>query len=207
MSFGLVKHNNNSISAITSAGQLAQGKMTLIKEQTASSSSSVSFVDGSSSVVFDNTYPIYLFKIINCHPSNNDISFQFQASTNSGSSYGVTITSTHFRATHGENGSSEGVSYIGGGDLAQSTSYQLLAGSIGSDNDQSAVAELFLFGPSSTTFVKNFLCRTSRVDAGDYAVDIFMSGYFNTTSAIDAIQFKMDAGTIDSGTIEMYGIN
>ena len=65
MTFGLVKHNNNSISAITSAGQLAQGKMTLIKEQTASSSSSISFVDGSSSVVLDSTYPIYLFKFIN----------------------------------------------------------------------------------------------------------------------------------------------
>ena len=34
-----------------------------------------------------------------------------------------------------------------------------------------------------------------------------MAGYFNTTSAINAIQFKMSSGNIDSGTIEMYGIN
>ena len=61
MSFGLVKHNNNSISAITTPGSLAQGKMTLIKEQTASSSASISFVDGSSDVVLDSTYPIYLY--------------------------------------------------------------------------------------------------------------------------------------------------
>ncbi len=64
MAFGLVKHNNNSISAITSAGQLAQGKMTLLQTQTASSSASISFTSN-----IDSTYPIYLFKFINIHPS------------------------------------------------------------------------------------------------------------------------------------------
>jgi hypothetical protein len=206
MTFALVKHNNNSLSSITSGGQLSQGKMTLIKEQTASSSSSISFVDGSSSVVFDNTYPIYLFKIINCHPSNNDISFQFQGSTNSGSSYGVTITSTHFRATHGEDGSSEGVSYISGGDLSQSTSYQLLAGSIGSDNDQSISGEMIIFNPSGTTHIKHFLTNVNSVAHSDRSNNQYASGYFNTTSAIDAIDFKFSSGTIDSGSIKLYGI-
>ena len=42
----LVKYNNNSISAITTAGTLATGSMVLIKEQTASSSATISFVDG-----------------------------------------------------------------------------------------------------------------------------------------------------------------
>ena len=60
----LVKYNNNSISAITTAGQLASGSMVLIKEQTASSSSTISFVHGSSSVVFDSTYPIYKFNLL-----------------------------------------------------------------------------------------------------------------------------------------------
>ena len=65
----LVKYNNNSISAITTAGQLASGSMVLIKEQTASSSATVSFVDGSGGVVLDSTYPIYKFDFINIHPS------------------------------------------------------------------------------------------------------------------------------------------
>ena len=38
------------------------GAMTLIKTITASSRSTVSFVDGSADVVLDNTYPIYVFK-------------------------------------------------------------------------------------------------------------------------------------------------
>jgi hypothetical protein len=33
-----------------------------------------------------------------------------------------------------------------------------------------------------------------------------MAGYGNTTSAVDAIQFKMSSGNIDSGTIDMYGV-
>ena len=121
MSFGLVKHNNNSISAVTSVG-LTQGKMTLIKEQTASSSSSISFVDGSSSVVLDNTYPIYVFKFINIHPATDNVKLTINFSTDSGSNYNVTKTTTIFRAFHKENGSSSNLNYETGSDLAQSTS-------------------------------------------------------------------------------------
>ena len=53
---------------IFDAGSMASGlggSMVFIKKITASSSATLSFVDGTSSVVLDNTYPIYLFKIIN----------------------------------------------------------------------------------------------------------------------------------------------
>ena len=33
-----------------------------------------------------------------------------------------------------------------------------------------------------------------------------IAGYFNTTSAIDAIQFKCASGTIDAGTIQLFGV-
>ena len=65
----LVKYNNNSLSAITAAAAIPSGAMTLIKSQTASSASTLSFVHGTSDVVLNNTYPIYLFKLINIHPS------------------------------------------------------------------------------------------------------------------------------------------
>ena len=208
MSFGLVKHNNNSISAITSAGQLAQGKMTLIKEQTASSSSSISFVDGSSDVVLDSTYPIYIFKFINMHPATNGGQFSFQGSTNTGGAYGVTITSTHFSAYHNEAGDTTNLGYDGTGnrDLAQSTNFQVLASATGNQNDESFSGTLHLFGLSSTTFVKHFIARGNHYNQSDYSINNHMAGYFNTTSAIDAIQFKMDSGNIDSGTIKLYGI-
>ena len=34
---------------------------------------------------------------------------------------------------------------------------------------------------------------------------MYCAGYFNTTSAINAVQFKMESGNFD-GTIKMYGI-
>jgi len=205
MTFGLVKHNNNSISAITSVG-LTQGKMTLIKEQTASSSSSISFVDGSSSVVFDSTYPIYVFKFINIHGATDSAHFQFNFSTDSGSNYNVTKTSTHFQAYHLENGSASGTLYQTTYDLAQSSSFQALSNDTGNDNDQSTSGSMIVCNPSSTTFVKHFLARMNNTQHENYQTDYYIGGYGNTTSAVNAIQFKFNSGNIDSGTIKLYGI-
>ena len=201
----IVTYNNRSIANISAIPGAAKS-LTHIKTVTASSSSSLSFVDGSSDVVLDSTYPIYLFKIINCHPSNNDISFQFQGSTDSGSSYGVTITSSHFRATHRESGASPGLSYLTSVDLAQSTNYQNIGSSIGSDSDQSISGELIIFNPSSTTFVKHFLANVNSIAHSDGSNNQYIGGYFNSTSAIDAINFKFSSGTIDSGNIKLYGL-
>jgi len=201
----LVKHNNNSISNLTSAGQLAQGKMTLISEQTASGSASISFTSG-----IDSTYPIYKFEFINIHPANDNVNFVFNGSTDGGSNYNVTKTTTFFNAEHREDGGDNGLYYDGTGslDLAQSTSYQPLTRQIGNDNDHSCSGYLQIFNPSSTTYVKHFLSRCSNIKnlATDYMNDNFSAGYFNTTSTINAVRFQMSSGNIDSGTIKLYGI-
>ena len=202
----LVKYNNNSISAITTAGTVASGAMVLIKSQTASSSSSISFVHGTSDVVLDSTYPIYKFEFINMHPATDNATFQFQASTNGGSSYGVTVTTTRFIGQHDEADGVASIVYRSGDDLAQSTSYSLIAGEQGNGNDEAAIGELFLFSPSNTTFVKHFIGRTSQNTSGDFMYDGFSAGYFNTTSAINAIDFKMSSGNIDAGKIKLYGL-
>jgi len=201
----IVTYNNRSIRNISAVPGAAES-LTHIKTLTASSSSTLSFVDGSSDVVLDNTYPIYLFKIINTHPATDGQKITFQGSTNTGSSYGVTATTTAFDAEHSE-GDANSFSYNTSSDLAQGTGFQPLSlNNIGNDNDQSASGELFLFNPSSTTFVKHFIYTGSSLNNGDYLSNDFVAGYFNTTSAIDAIQFKMESGNIDSGTIKLYGI-
>ena len=208
MSFGLVKHNNNSISAITTPGNLTQGKMTLIKEQTASSSSSISFVDGSSSVVLDSTYPIYLFKFINIHPSTES-KFTFQASSNTGSSYGIAATTTNIQTYHVEDDEYYNVEYGGSHDHAQDTGFLKIAGQgIDDVNDSSLSGQCFLFNPSSTTFVKHFIAHYSNhyTNSAPGVIDNYSAGYCNTTTAIDAVQFKMDSGNIDAGTIKLYGL-
>ena len=199
----LVKYNNNSISAITTAGQLASGGMVLIKEQIASSSSSVSFVDGSSSVVLDSTYPIYLFKFLNMHPSDSGTNFRVNFSTDSGSNYNVTKTTTAFASQHFENDSSTSLAYQSGQDLAQSTNPQMFM-ILDNASDSGGSGELYLFNPSSTTFVKHFIARCNVHKT--YSSDNFTAGYLNTTSAVNAVKFEMESGNIDSGTIKMYGV-
>ena len=200
----LVKYNNNSISSVTSAAGFPAGALTHIKTLTASSSSTLSFVDGSSSVVLDNTYPVYLFKLINIHPSQQEHLY-FNLSADTGSNYNVSKTSTVFQSYHGENDGGGSVGYEAGNDLANSTGDQKIANNIGIDNDESFCGEMFLFNPSSTTFVKNFVIRAPYVEASG-AVEYYVAGYGNTTSAVDAIIFRMNSGNIDSGTIKLYGI-
>ena len=184
------------------------GSKVLIKTLTASSSSTLSFVDGAASVVLDSTYPTYKFKFINIHPSSDENRFIFQGSINTGSGYGVNITSSFFKAFHAEADNSNGLSYDAGNDLAQSTDFQQLNldADLGADNDQSLSGTLTLFNPSSTTFVKHFIATTNFCHAGNFTIQCFIAGYFNTTSAIDAMQFKMASNEIASGDICLYGI-
>jgi hypothetical protein len=182
--------------------------MTLIKTLTASSSANLSFVDGSSSVVLDDTYPVYKFVFTSIHPSAGQAFFRFNLSTDSGSNYNVTKTSTHFNALHSEDGtSSASLSYNTSSDLAQSTADQTLCNKVGNGNDESASGCLYLFNPSSTTFVKHYMSDSNYYhQGGDVSRRDLVGGYGNTTSAIDAVKFLFSSGNIDAGTIKLYGI-
>tara|TARA_B100000900_G_scaffold293596_1_gene252380 strand:- start:262 stop:879 length:618 start_codon:yes stop_codon:yes gene_type:complete len=181
--------------------------MVLIKKLTASSDATLSFVNGASNVVFDSTYKEYMFTFNNIHPSANDATGpDFQVSTDGGSSYGVNITSTFFRTSHGEDGSDTNVQYQASLDLAQSTNFQNIGQLIGNDNDQSASGFLHIFNPSDTTFVKHFIARLNVYHASDKTRDCYTAGFVNSTSALNAIQFKMKSGNIDTGDICLYGI-
>jgi len=201
----LVKYNNNSISAVTSTG-LATGSLVPIKTLTASSSSTLSFVDGSGGVVLDSTYPIYVLKFINIHAGTHAADFTFNGSTDGGSNYNVTKTTTTWYGYHNESDSAAGLGYDTGHDMAQGTGYCQIGGdAMGTDNDQSCSGTMFLFNPSSTTFVKHFMVTMNTLTEADYSVNEYTGGYCNTTSAINAIDFKMTSGTFD-GKIKLYGI-
>jgi hypothetical protein len=202
---GLISNGTTLLDAGAIDSGVATGSMTLIKTLTASSSGTLSFVDGAASVVLDGTYKEYIFKFNNIHPSVNNAHFLFQGSVDTGSNYGVTITSSAFSTEHNEADSSTDLSYQTSVDLAQSTNFQRITSSGSHSNDDCSVGILHLFEPSSTTFIKNFIITGNTV-ADAYTVGTHIAGYFNSTSAIDAIQFKMASGNIDSGVIKMYGI-
>ena len=169
---------------------------------TASSSATLDFTSS-----IDSTYNIYKFRFVNIHPATDGAEFQFQGNAVGGSGFNETITSTHFNALHNESSGATELTYETNHDLAQSTNFKTITRDIGNGNDECTSGELFLFDPSSTTFVKHFLSRANTYHNSDFTEDSFTAGYFNTTSAIDEIQFKFSSGNIDSGTIEMYGIN
>jgi hypothetical protein len=176
------------------------GSLVLLSTQTASSSATLSFTSG-----IDSTYKEYQFHFIDIHPASNNVKLHFNMSADSGSNYNVTKTTTFFRADHDEADSATALGYNTSNDLAQSTNFQGL-GDIGNDNDQTLSGTLHLFNPSSTTFVKHFISTTNACDHADESRNYFVAGYGNTTSAIDAVQFKMSSGNTDSGTIKMYGV-
>jgi len=188
---------NNSLSAITSLPSgISGGALNLISTQTASASASLEFS-------IDGTYDAYVFKWININNSTTAGNFTFQVSTNGGSSYATTVTSTFFRAYHNEAGTDSTLQYDTNDDRVQSTSFQPI-NYIRTGDNENGVGFMTLYNPSSTTFVKHFIAESN--DDGTYAVHRFIAGYFNTTSAIDSIQFKMESGNITSGTIKMYGV-
>ncbi len=203
----LIKLNNRGVRNVSTFGSVGGGSLTFIKKLTASSSSDLSFVDGTSDVVLDNTYKEYIFTWNNIHPATNNASFKFNMSIDAGSNYNVTKTTTFFQAAHKEDGTGGGLSYEASQDLAQGTGVQTLIADIGNDNDQSASGYLHLFNPSSTTFVKHFISAGSNYNGDDYVNNPFSAGYANTTSAVDAVQFSMSSGNIDAGDICLYGIN
>ena len=207
----LVKYNDQSLSAITEVGStVAGGNMVFIKELTASSSATLSFVNGASDVVLDSTYPIYVFKFINMHPATDVAEFQFNMSVDSGSNYNVTKTTTLWKARLREDNAIQELGYESGSDLAQSTNFQSFTyAGIRNDNDASLNGTLHIFSPSSTTFVKHFISECNYMSkSGPTSVtyNSFIAGYGNTTSAVDAVQFKMSSGNTDAGTIKLYGL-
>jgi hypothetical protein len=194
--------NNASINNVTALNvAIATGNMVLLSSQTASNSASISFTTG-----IDSTYKEYQFYFIDIHPRTSAAYFQFNLSTDAGSNYNVTKTSTHFDAYHSEDDVYADLTYEVSFDLAQSTSFQTMVRDLGNGADESCAGSLQLFNPSSTTYVKHYISNLSGYHGYPLELNAYCAGYGNTTSAINAVRFQMSSGNFD-GTILMYGIN
>ena len=176
------------------------GSLILLSTQTASGSASISFISG-----IDSTYDVYCFKYIEMNPTLDETSFEFNLSTDGGANYNVTKTTTYFRAFHREDDSETFLNYLTANDLAQSTAYQDITLTVGNAADENASGTLYLYNPSSTTYVKHFLSLSNSTRFVNASQETFVAGYGNTTSAVNAIQFKFGGGNFD-GTIKMYGV-
>ena len=194
--------NDRSMASITSLPSGVSGSsLVLLSEQTASSSATIDFTSD-----IDSTYKEYQFHFIDIHPATNTASFTFQADTGTNTNYNQTITSTSFLSQHDEGDSATSLAYNGAKDQAQGTAFHTLLNEIGNGNDECGTGILTLFDPSNTTVIKHWIARTSNYQSDDYIQDRFFAGYFNTTTALTRVRFKMSSGNIDAGTIKMYGV-
>tara|TARA_R100001224_G_scaffold52338_1_gene30613 strand:- start:31 stop:648 length:618 start_codon:yes stop_codon:yes gene_type:complete len=202
----IVTLNDRAVRSVTTFGSVSGGSMVFIKKLTASSSSTLSFVDGASSVVLDNTYKEYLFTFKDIHPGTNEVTFRVNFSADGGSNYNVAKTGTNFYAGHTE-ADATGFGSAGGQQLAQATGKAyVIVGDMGSGNDETCAGYFYLFNPSSTTFVKHWMGTATMYGSNPQSQVTHSAGYANTTSAIDAVQFSMSSGNIDAGDICLYGI-
>jgi hypothetical protein len=190
---------NTSVTGITTLANASDG-ITFISSQTASNSASISFTTG-----IDSTYKAYKFVFSNIHLRTNDENFSVNFSTDGGSNYNATKTTTYFRARHTENDVTADLAYTGGFDQAQSTGEMYIADSLSNEADASLSGTLILFNPSSTTYVKHVLGNFNSYCHISLTIQAQSAGYINTTSAVNALRFKMGSGNFD-GTIYLYGI-
>ena len=192
--------NDTSLGNITEMPGIVS--MNLLSTTTISSDATVSITAN-----IDSTYNEYMLLFVNIHPEENDRHLKMQASTNGGSSYGVTCTNTNFRAGHKEDGSFTFLGYVDN-DVAQSTSAFVINEGMGNASDASCSGFVKLFNPSGTTHVTHYISHFSGMNfqSPPQATNYFTAGYFNTTSAVNALQFTASAGDLDAGTIKLYGV-
>jgi len=191
---------SNGSGTLSSVRSGLNGNLVLLSSQTASGASSVRFTSG-----IDSTYKLYIFKFYDINPATDNCDFGFNASTDGGSNYNVNKTQAAGHVWNYENDSNRGMTYEGGWDQYNTTDYAWFCNDVGGDADQSATGHIWLFNPSSTTYVKCYYTDVQYILHVDQTNNGFFCGYFNTTSAINAIDFKMSTGNFD-GVIKMYGM-
>ena len=179
------------------AGVSAGADVVLLYDTDHTNASSVSITSGITS-----TYGEYIFRFYNINAATDEANFQFQM----GDSYNTAVTSCYISWFHSEADSYSGnIQTFGNQDQAQGTAFQIIIDRLGNGSDECGVAELHIFNPSSTTYAKQFYTTHSNLLNDDSNYAGFVSGYFNTTTALTQIQFKMDSGNFD-GTIKMWGV-
>ena len=154
----------------------------------------------------DSIYKLYIFSW-QARLTTDERGFMFNVSTDGGSNYNVRKDTTFFNAFHAEDDSgTPNVAYDADYDGANiTTTAQDLNRNFGNDADQNGVGIVKLFNPSNTTYVKHFTSESQNYAANNVSYHVFMGGYANTTSAINAVQFSCSSG-VAVGFVKMYGV-
>jgi len=193
----------------------------LIKSQTADDDAAVTFVHGTSDVVFDSTYKEYLFTYVDYRPSTDERQLHFQVDVSGATTYGQNATTATAYAGQAENA---GWNSSGGfnPDTSQGNNTDKIKLTYSGETDHagySANGQLRFFDPSGGTHMKMWDNRavlnytnSGHTALGTYIIDYYSSGYIHQTSALTTVQFVAatsfgsTSGNISTGTFTLYGI-
>ena len=171
------------------------GAWTYISTATASASASVVFTSG-----LDSTYDQYVIVFTSVVPASDSQNFMFKVSDDAGSTYEATNYDFFLVKGHSGNGTIETEAGPG------ATAVKLHA-FVGNASGEGCSGLIHINNPSNSSLFTMFHWKgvgtdnTPETRMGDGV------GSWNTTTAVDAVQFAFASGNITSGTFRLYGIN
>lgn len=149
---------------------------------------------------FASTYQTLIFKLVRVKPANDGVNFYMLASVDGGSNY--LGASSYDYINSGRNTADAAKT------LSAATQAQIIphtSDTIGSDTNEWISGHINLENAFATTY-KDVKWATSHQGTGNVMQSSIGDGRVLTTTAINAIQFKMSAGNIASGEIKVYGV-
>jgi len=194
----IIKPNNNTISAITALpAAIPTGSLVLIKTQTASNVSSVIFDNGTSDVVFDNTYKCYLLNIARAYGASNDVKLQLKTRLSGSDSTSVFRNQIMY---HTYNGSSS----TNPASAPNNDKLYQVSGTIRNSSPEYFQGQFFFYGIGENTRMVMTGQGAYKNSSGYHHNEAFSSGVDNTETT-NGIKIDMASGNI-YGTFSLYGI-
>lgn len=174
----------------------------LIKTITPSNAASVEFIDGSSGVVFDNTYSRYEFTIDTAIPATNQTYMDMKLSADGGSNYqgdsGYNLVSWRYYS----NGSSTGTQVQYFNDFAGNADQQISVSTL-----QGGVHGFVTVSNVGATARTTFKSQYYAFGANSYYIHTETVGAVESSSiAVNAVKFNFRSGNITSGTFKLFGV-
>jgi hypothetical protein len=190
---------NLSMSGTTlNAAGGSSGALTLLEQHTASSSATLDFT-----TFYSSTYDSYLFQFLNIVPATDGADFYMKVSTDGGSTWSA--STYKYSYTYESIGGGTTGQINSGGAIAQ----WILAGAISSTAASAGICgELHLYNPGGSS--ANKVIDFNVVIAHSGGVGTFQydgAGTWETTTAVNAVQFLFSSGNLASGTVRAYGLS
>ena len=181
--------------------------LTKISETTMAGATSYAITSG-----IDATYRCYYFTFQNIRTSA-DALFTVGLSNDGGmDNYLISKTAGAWRSYQQMGGIGRSTEFRSAWSMGNDTAFQTLS----EHSDATAQADsnmsgyFYLFHPSGTTYMKQYMWSTNILGQSDYSQQLNGAGRTTSAAAVNAVQFKtLDSptATLDAGTITMWGLN